>query len=281
MDNEILIYNGSVKIIFQERDWNGKKIHIYKDEKGNRIKSCTGITGIVDKSTPLMYWAVKLMGLYFIQNYIDKPITEEIIEIGKKKWRDAKEEAADYGTQIHDYVEKWITLKRKPEIPENEKVRNGVIAFLKWVKENKREFISSERIVYSKKYNVVGKLDSISYDIDNDYLSLDDWKSSNGVYPEMVLQTAGYLMMLEEEIKYLLSIPFKSIKKEEDKRLVELYKKLGGIKIRTLARFGKEDGEFEVKQFTDHKKDIKGFISALILEKRVKELEKELKKHGK
>jgi hypothetical protein len=268
MKQEIKLYNGTV---------NGKKIHCYTDIKGNPILSNTGATGILDKSDGLVPWAVKLMGLYLLENYTGKTINSEIIEVAKKEWRKAKEKGAEIGTAVHDFIENWIKSKEKPKIPSDEKIRNGVIAFMKWIESNKLEFVCSERVVYSRKHNVVGKLDNIDHDLDDHYLALDDSKSSNGIYPEMVYQTAGYLMMIEEEIKYLLKIPFKSIKSKEDKRLVELYKKLGGIKKRRIIRFGKEDGEFEVREFANHKKDIQGFISALNLKKRTEELKKELK----
>jgi len=280
MKKTIELYNGTVKIDFEERDWAGNKIHRYTDMDGKKIESNTGATGIVDKSTPLMWWATKLMGLYLLQNYESKPIDFEIIETAKKKWRDAKEEAADIGTEIHEWIDGWITSKKAPAIPEKKEVRNGIAAFLDWFKKSNLEFISNERIVYSKKNNVIGKLDAISYDLDDKYLSLDDFKSSKGIYEEMVLQTAGYLMMIEEEIEYLLSIPAKSIKSPEDKKLVELYKKCGGIKVRRILKFGKEDGNFEAREFTEHKKDIKGFLAALALKNRVSELKKELNSYG-
>ena len=201
MKKTIELYNGTVKIDFEERDWAGNKIHRYTDMDGKKIESNTGATGIVDKSTPLMWWATKLMGLYLLQNYESKPIDFEIIETAKKKWRDAKEEAADIGTEIHEWIDGWITSKKAPAIPEKKEVRNGIAAFLDWFKKSNLEFISNERIVYSKKNNVIGKLDAISYDLDDKYLSLDDFKSSKGIYEEMVLQTAGYLMMIEEEIE--------------------------------------------------------------------------------
>lgn len=270
------LYNGTVKIGFEERDWAGKKIHCYTDENDKKIESNTGATGIIDKSTPLMFWATNLMGLYLIQNYESKPINSEIIETAKKKWRDAKEEAADIGTEIHEWIDKWITMKKAPEIPEKTEVRNGIAAFLDWFKKNNLEFISNERIVYSRKNHVIGKLDAISYDLDDKYLSLDDFKSSKGIYEEMVLQTAGYLMMIEEEIEYLLSIPARSIKSPNDKKLVELYKKCGGFKVRRILKFGKVDGNFEAREFSDHKRDIKGFLAALALKNRVSELKKEL-----
>jgi hypothetical protein len=277
MKKEILLYNGTVKVYFEEKDWNGKKIHLYTNEKGEKIESNTGATGIIDKSDGLIGWAVKLMGLYLTRHFLGKPITDECIQTAKREWRRERDEAADIGTKIHEFAGQWITLKKKPEIPEEERVRNGVIAFLKFIKENNLEFICSERIVYSKKHKVIGRLDAISYDIDDGYLTLDDFKSSSGIYPEMILQTAGYLMMIEEEIKYLLKLPFKAIKSDEDKRLVELYKKCGGFKKRRIEWFGKESGEFIPKEFTNHKKDVKGFIAALETKKRVDELKNELK----
>lgn len=277
MKKEIKLYNETVSIFFEERDWKNKKIHIYTDENGKRIISNTGATGIVDKSTPLIFWAIRLMGEYLIQNYNRRPINEEIIETSKKRWRDVKEEAADIGTGIHEWIEEWLTSKKSPPMPEDEKIRNGVNAFLDWFGRNEVEFIATERVVYSKKNNVVGKLDGISHDLAEEYLSMDDFKSSKGIYAEMVLQTAGYLMMIEEEIQYLLSIPFGSIKSESDKKLVKLYKKYGGFKKRRILKFGKEDGMFEVKEFIKHKEDTKGFISALNLKRRIGELEKELR----
>lgn len=277
MKKQINLYNGTVKIWFEEKDWCGKKIHVYTDKSGQRIESNTRATGIIDKSNGLIPWAVKLMGLYLIQNCLGKPIGEAIINIAKKEWRKAKEEAADIGTEIHDFIFLWFTLKKKPPMPENEKVRNGVIAFLQWAKENKIKSLCAERIVYSRKYNVVGRLDGISYDKDDKYISLDDYKSSNGIYPEMVLQTAGYLMMIEEELEYLTSIPFKSIKSAEDRELVKLYEEFGGFKKRRIIKFGKEDGNFEVRELNNHKKDIKGFLAALELKNRTEEIKKELK----
>ena len=190
MKKEILLYNGTVKIFFEERDWAGKKIHLYTDEEGNRIESNTGATGIIDKSDGLIGWAVKLMGLYLLNHCQGKPVTQEIIDIAKREWRKEKEEAADIGTEIHEWIEKWKTLKKQPAIPENDKVKNGIFAFLKWRKEENLESVCSERIVYSKEHNVIGKLDDISYDLDDEYLALDDYKSSNGVYPEHILHAS-------------------------------------------------------------------------------------------
>ncbi len=46
------------------------------------------------------------------------------------------------------------------------------------------------------------------------------------------------------------------------------------IDHRLIIRFGKEDGEFEVKKYTENKADKTGFIACLTLKNRLKELEK-------
>lgn len=306
MKQEIKLYNGTVTIYFEEKDWNGKKIHLYTNEKGEKIESNTGVTGIIDKSTPLMWWTSRvnaertLMDLGIVPEYYFSEIKKEnqkqwdcleqnaidlklgtsniikSVRLGRNEYRDKKETAADIGTMIHEWIDKWINLKKRPPMPEDEKVKNGVIAFLDWFGKNHLEFIVNERIVYSLKHNVIGRLDGITNDLDDCYLSLEDFKSSNGIYEEMVLQTAGYLMMIEEEINYLLSIPFESIKSPDDKKLVKLYKKYGGFKKRRILKFGKDDGMFEVREFNNHKKDIKGFLAAFVLKNRVGELKKEL-----
>lgn len=308
MKEEIKLYNGTVTVYFEERDWGGKKIHCYTDENNERIESCTGATGVIDKSGALNYWTSRVnaekalidMGIiptnYFseikeenkrqwaellnnISNIkIDSRKIAQIIISSRGEYKNRKETAADIGTEIHEWIDKWINLKKRPQMPENNFTRNGIIAFLDWIGKSNTEFIMNERIVYSRKYHVIGKLDAVSYDADDEFLSLDDFKSSNGIYEDHILQTAGYLMMIIEEVEYLMSIPFSSIKNLEDKRLVKLYKKYGGFKKRRILRFGKYDGEFEPKEYNDHKKDIQGFLHALPLKNRIGELKKELKR---
>ena len=82
-------------------------------------------------------------------------------------------------------------------MPEIKQVQVGVNAFLDWEKEYKVKFISSERIVYSKKYDFIGRMD-IEAKIDKD-LCLIDLKSSNGLYNAVNLQTAAYVKADEEE----------------------------------------------------------------------------------
>lgn len=221
---------GTHKINFDEEK------HRFWNEHGKEIPSVTTATKIIDKSNILIAWAVKLVKNYLIEK-IDKgePITNLDIEEAAKEPKRIKETAADIGTQIHDWIDQWIQGK-EPAIPDDEKVRNGITAFLRFQKENQIKFVETNRVVYSKKHGFAGFLDAIGKV--KDKLVLIDFKSSNGIYPEYALQTAGYQIAYEEETK-----------KKIDHRMI--------------IRFGKETGAFEFKEFKDNDEDKKAFLGCL------------------
>jgi len=249
---EIKLYNGKITIFFDEAR------HIfYHEDKKTRIDGVTSATSKLDKSAPLMGWAVKMMGIYLINNWDLKKIKTdsqkvEIIETAKKEFRRLKIEAADIGSEIHKWCELWIKGK-KPEIPEGEKARNGVIAFLKWIKEkNNLKITESERFIYSKKYDYAGIMDWEG--VKEKELVIGDFKSSKGIYNEMLYQLSAYWNAREEEAN-----------KKYDKGYI--------------IQFGKEDGEFHTLEIPrkEHIKNLKAFVSLLQIKRR----EGELARHGK
>jgi hypothetical protein len=237
---EITLYKGKEKISFDENR------HIFYDDKGNCLLSVTGVTGTIDKSGALMGWVAKMIGLYLLQEKEkgNDKITEQLIDTAKREYRRIKQEAADIGQAIHDWISEWIKGK-KPEMPDNEKVVNGITAFLKFQKEHKIKWLESERFVFSKKHKFCGILDAIGKT--GKELVLFDFKSSNAIYPEMFLQVAGYNIAYQEETG-----------KKIDKKVI--------------IRFGKEDGMFQLKELENEGKDEKAFLACLELTKRLKEL---------
>ncbi len=236
---EIKLYKGKEIIKFDE----GR--HRFYDPKGNLLPGVTTITGVVDKSGPLMGWAIKMMAIYLnLELGKGNKINSGIIEKAKREYRRIKTEAADIGTEIHKWVEQWIKGE-KPEMPEDERVVNGITAFLKFQKEHKIKWLETERIIYSKKKKYAGILDAIG--IMDGKLTLIDFKSSSGIYDEMRFQVAGYKLAYEEETG-----------KKIDQSII--------------VKFGKETGDFEVKILDDSKKDEKAFLACLELQRRLKEL---------
>lgn len=278
MEKRIKLYKGKITILFDEDR------HRFSHLDGRPIDSVTSATGKLDKSGPISWWAVRVMGermLYdlgvvseghfsedneenkrqwleipdIIKEYIAKkeawPVGMinifEAILAGKKEHSKRKKAAADIGTEIHKLIDKW-NKGEKVEIPDDERIRNGYIAFLKFIKENKDlKITSSEQFIYSKKYDYAGIKDWDA--VENKMLVIGDNKSSKGIYSEMRYQLAGYWNASEEE---------------SGKR----YEK--GI----IAKFGKYDGEFEFLEIPrkEYKKDLKAFLGLLDVRRREKEL---------
>lgn len=271
MEKRIKFYGGKITILFDEVK------HRFSHLDGRPINSVTSATGKLDKSGPLTWWATRVMGERILYNLgiVPEGHFSEDNEENKKQWADylntikemnigttaifkailagkkehskRKVAAADIGTEIHKWIEKWIGGK-KPPMPEDERAKNGVIAFMKFIKENEKlKITSSEQFIYSKKYDYAGIKD---WDAEEDgMLVIGDNKSSKGIYTEMRYQLAGYWNASEEE---------------SGRR----YEK--GI----IAKFGKYDGEFEYLEIPrrEYKKDLKAFLGLLEIRRREKEL---------
>ena len=244
-DKTFVLYKKTITLDF----WEKPHKYIVR-ETGLRPISVSTACGVVDKSRPLIIWATKLANS-FLKDLLEQgaPITAEQIDLATTQHQIKKEAAADAGTLVHKYAEEYISGKN-PELPKDEKVLNGVTAFLKWVKENDVKFKESERMVYSKKHDYVGTLDAVG--VLKGKTSLIDFKTSGGIYSTMHYQVAAYQMAYEEETGKELSGP------------------------RYIVRFDKETGEFHVVNLDEddknYKKDRQAFLAALTLKKREKEL---------
>jgi len=245
-----VLYNGKVKIDFYE----GR--HTYKKD-GETLISVTGATGMIDKSRPLLIWAERLAANDLLEKLKSgKKLTAEDVLTATGLHRVYKKEAADTGTLIHNFAEAWVKHKLKiikdgPAMPTDEKVLNGAMAFLKWVDEHKVKFIAAEKLVYSKKHNYVGLCDTI-FTMGSEkhkILHVGDYKSSKAIYNEYRYQVAAYQEADTEESGAVYGNKW-------------------------IMKFGKDDGEFEAKEFAEHDKDFKVFLACLAIKKREKELSK-------
>lgn len=224
-----------------------EELHRFK-VNGESVPGVTSITGIIDKSGPLIYWAVNLATDY-LKNIIQAGtiISYGHIEEAASQHTIKKEDAANAGTLVHKWAERFITGKETGENIEDPRIKNGVFAFLKWVKDTNIKFRDSEFIVYSKKHKYAGILDLVA-EIDGK-LVLVDFKTSKSIYNEMRYQVAAYQCAYEE---------------------------MTGNKIdhRIIVRFDKETGDFEAVKLDNYKKDLKVFLACLTIKTRDKELKK-------
>jgi len=215
---------------------------------GKPVYGVTSITGMIDKSRPLIIWAVGLAKDHLLGRlYAGEPITEELILEACKQHQIRKEEAANKGTLVHQWAEDFIK-GRNPRIPnDDEQVRNGIQAFLKWVNDTDIEFIESELPVYSLKYEYAGILD-LEAKINKKRVIV-DFKTSKGIYNDMRYQVAAYQNAREEMTGNTYG-------------------------NRILVRFDKETGDFHIHELDNQKADFKAFLGALAIKRREQELNK-------
>jgi hypothetical protein len=243
------LYNNSIELTFDPAR------HTYK-VNSKVVYGVTSIIGIINKPQ-LMYWAVN-QAVDFLKNSLEPGKGYDEIEIGnilegaKYAHRTKSKEATDLGKLFHswaeDYINKKIAGKGKVKMPVNKKLQGSVKNFLDWEKEHKVKWLSSERKIYSKKYEYAGTLDAEAR-IDGE-LSVIDFKTSKAIYDDYFLQTASYIKAREEE--------------SGDK-----YKKAW------ILRVSKTGGDFEARQTEKIDEHFKCFLSCLEVYKWINNRKKE------
>ncbi len=199
------LYGGKIQHYITKAHW-----HMISKDGGKTFKRKGGVTsiiGIVDKSKPLMSWQ-QGMTLDFLLDALAAGVKideEKAIEAVIQHELDV-EKAADIGHEIHGWCEHYIRhelkeagFEKMPSIPDFPEAITGVNSFLQWIDEHKVKFISTERPVYSMRYDYVGVMDFEAI-IDGAHC-MGDFKSSNGLYPGVRMQTAAYASADVEERK--------------------------------------------------------------------------------
>jgi hypothetical protein len=200
-ENKIIsLYNGEIQIKFIEEShqyWLQKSATV---PKAKRLSGVTSYTGLIDKSRVLLTWSENLSRDYLLQR-VGQTINQDIIEEAVTLHRTKKEEAADTGKMVHNWIETYIKNKilngELPVYPQEEKAMNGILAFLKWEADNKVQWLESEKIVYSKQYRYVGTAVAIA--VVNGVKYLIDFKTGKAIYTEAHLQVSGYIQAYDEE----------------------------------------------------------------------------------
>lgn len=153
---------------------------IYKLEDGTIVPGVTTVLGVLNKPA-LVKWANNL-GLKGIDSsrYVD--------------------EKAAIGTLAHQMIADYLRGE-KTDTSENSKIEidqaeNAVLSFLEWEKAHSIKAILVEQQLVSERYRFGGTVDCVAQL--NGGLCLLDFKTSSGIFPEMMIQVAAYRQLLTE-----------------------------------------------------------------------------------
>jgi len=124
-----------------------------------------------------------------------------------KSHRDARDQAATAGSVAHALVENaihgkdpWEGVTLDANDPDMKKTADqawtGFCAWQEWSKVFAVEYVWTERAFVSEQWKVGGTPDALAKI--GGKLALLDWKTSNAVYPDYIMQLAAYRMLVNE-----------------------------------------------------------------------------------
>ena len=189
---------------------------LYRDETGKRIPSVTTILGRMKDSGGLLNWAWDL-GLQ------GKDLNEE------------RKKAADSGTVAHDMIEGHILGNGPYTVPTQDeeilaKARKGYQGFLEWQKVTNVTIDVTEVSLVHDYLGFGGTLDARGRKEDGSRVLL-DWKTSNRIYGDYILQLAAYKYLWEHG---RMNDPEAEAPEDLGEKISDCY----------ILRFDKEDGSF-------------------------------------
>lgn len=264
------LYNGTVEVKYFPTS------HIYMVD-GKRKSGASTIAGVKDKSTAMVSWALETGAAHLFDLLAEgKKLTAEDVIRATYASENAKNAAADLGTAVHDWCEQYIRFKLKqkgtemPEMPEDKNIITGVTSFLEWEANHKVKYLWTEKVLYSKRGDFVGRADFGAM-VDGKRV-LCDLKTGNGLYNAVLLQTAGYVLADEEESpggydgRWAIRIS-KETEKEYFSRmeLKNKIKNMLGKKTGEIAPYQVFEAKFLDPLGTEMKRDMKAFLAAKAL----------------
>lgn len=213
---------------------------------------------------------------------------DKIAHEAKDAHKEKLEDAGEVGHTAHAWVEEYIKLilaynglsdhtdraiadvkieEHLAKMPEDERAKNACTAALDWMAKHNVRWQATERKIYSRMYKYAGTMDGLCV-CDScedtkccpipftDRHTVADWKTSNYLYLEYLLQTAAYQHAYIEEMS--IADPHGPL-----------------VTDRWVIRLGKDNGEFEAWHcgWEDFVEDFEGFKEALKLTRRVRKIE--------
>lgn len=174
-----------------------EKRHIHLLD-GKPLCGVTTVLAVISKPQ-LIQWSANMAVQYLNDNakmiYEDEiVITKKVLEKAKTAHRTKKEKAGTWGTEVHNAIEDWIKYEKEPKLEGTQKIVFD--KFKEWAKENKVEFLESEKHVWSREHWIGGIVDLVFRMDGKKYIG--DVKTGSGIYNEAFFQMGAYDLCLQE-----------------------------------------------------------------------------------
>ena len=226
--------------------------YVIKDKRsGNEVKELVSCTTFIGRYFP----PFDPDGSMCAKCAAKKGITAEAM---RAEWDKNRDEAAAYGTRVHEYMEDLLKERKPRNTPENEKERIVFELGAKFVKSLKPriECIQPEKIICDADLGLAGTIDLLAKDPHADQLIMIDWKTNKKIemdtffnryaYPpishipdcefghyqlqlnlyEYMLKHAGYIPWSMPVVKYLVHLHMEkgltTIKVPDKRREIEM-----------------------------------------------------------
>jgi hypothetical protein len=205
----------------------GRPVTGYYTKAGERVPSVTEVLGKFKNADPLVGWAFKLGKESGIAQAQGRPAPRSAYEV--------KTQAAQAGQIAHDmlecYLNKTVYVYEGPKLPFGvmDRAVRGFENGRNWMDRSKYVVCSTEYSIVSERHRFGGTYDALLKYDGKWYLG--DWKTSNAIYADYLIQVAAYAILCEEN-QESNGQPF-------------------SISGYDILRFSKEYADFEHKHFTD------------------------------
>lgn len=128
--------------------------------------------------------------------FIHQAILKQLPTGFMKAGSDMRDDAAKKGTLAHSVIEKLTKGEKVDLTTYADEVQNAVGQFKKWRDKHDIEFIKSEAVVHSEIHRYAGTMDALIR-LDG-VVTLADYKTSKGIFPEYHMQGIAYKKAVEE-----------------------------------------------------------------------------------
>jgi len=169
-------------------------------DDGRKLPSVTKIVSeATAKGDYLLQWAANCVIDYLQEQ---DTITNDVLNSARFNWRDVSKTALDVGSEVHRYIEVWLSGD-KPKPPSSEQAWNAINAAKNWFKDHNYETYQTEMRVIGSDWG--GTLDW--YGMLHGRTTVIDFKSSKAIYWDSYgPQVAAYRSVVGAESSGILRL---------------------------------------------------------------------------